>query len=140
MDIALKIKIFLWQLSYNAPPSEKSLTKKECRLILNVRSAYLTLKSPTTFLETIGTTKIWEKAQKLECLTETPNTHITTWIRELGAPKGFGNKEEQVMASTLLWSLWEIKNNIVFRDVAFNTNEVLIRAISMIRVGVQKHR
>lgn len=37
------------------------------------------------------------------------------------------------MAGILLWSLWKTRNNVVFGDAKFNTDEVLFRARSMIK-------
>lgn len=75
--------------------------------------------------------EVWAKAQEMEWVKEEPHGVLTEWLKNITMYRGLEDEAEQAQAAMLVWSIWESRNNKVFRDERFNTNSVLVRARRM---------
>lgn len=59
---------------------------------------------------------------ELDWILEIFNLDIYKWIKRLGITGGIFSKEEWTAVGILIWSIWKLINNLVFREGNFNIN------------------
>lgn len=69
--------------------------------------------------------EVWRKARDLNWLKE-PQVSVVRWLKSLRDYRGVEDEEEQITATSVIWSIWKSRNNKVFRNEDCNANGVLV--------------
>lgn len=76
---------------------------------------------------------VLRKIRELCWLNEELEGNIVNWLKGLRVCYGLEDEDDQLLVTIILWSIWKVRNNVIFSNERFNINGVFIRARVMIK-------
>ena len=130
LDIMPKIKIFLWQMCHNALPVRGNLFRRGCQLDPICPLCTNDIESSEhLFQDCPQTRQSWELAQQHRWIPyQTPTTASNSWLPKFETFLATYDKKTLQRIAFLLWSIWRMRNDVIFQQAVVQPNKCLIRA------------
>ena len=130
LDIMPKIKIFLWQMCHNALPVRGTLIRRGCQLDPTCPLCANDIESSEhLFQDCPQTRQIWELAHHHHWIPYPTSTSASNaWLPSFLIFLTTYDKKALQHIAFLLWSIWQMRNEVIFQQAIAHPYKCLIRA------------
>ena len=130
LDILPKIKIFLWQMCHNALPVRGTLFRRGCQLDPQCPMCMTDIESTEhLFQDCPQIQRVWDLAQQHRWLPTLPSPfNMSPWLTKFEAFLTTYDRKTLHRIAFLLWSIWRMRNEVIFQQIVAQPITCLIRA------------